>query len=304
MVNKITFFAVKYFKYALLVPLGWIFIHLFSVLGPFAVILYFSYVSFVWLGFFRQNFQRKPFLGVVIVFLIYLFSLSFVWFEGLLLKDFGYPKLPKTAVFEVSQKGEYLLGEVFPFEIKIVDIEMPVNVVQADISFDSEAVEIVDISTENSFANVFIQKEIDNGLGFARFSGGLPNPGFGEKEGIFSTVYFVGKKPGITTVKLLPSSKVLANDGKGTNILKEVPSVNVLILPDKTDELQAVQVLGESSSGTKMIFYEEQERDNSIEQQEEEEEFSIVDSSLDFVARYDNYVISFWLRVLERAFRL
>ena len=91
---------------------------------------------------------------------------------------------------------------------------MPINAIQADLGFNPEKVEVVDISTQNSFANIFIQKEINNETGYARLTGGLPNPGFFSDRGIFGTVFFRGKQPGVVKIDFLPSSMVLANDGR------------------------------------------------------------------------------------------
>ena len=118
-------------------------------------------------------------------------------------------------------------------KIEINGIKTPINSIQADIGFDSNSLEVVDISTKDSFASVFIQKEINNKVGYARLVGGLPNPGFSSDHGLFGTIYFKGKSPTFTQIAFLPSSFVLANDGRGSNVLKDYVTVAYIILPEK-----------------------------------------------------------------------
>ncbi len=198
-------------------------------------------------------------------------SVGIVFGESKILLGLGFPPTPKTVTFVIPPEGEYRLGEVFPMPIEIVGVKKPINAVQADISFDPRRIEAVEVSTKDSFANIFVQKEANNEIGFVRLTGGLPNPGFFSDRGLLGTVYFKGKIPGIVKVEFLPSSLVLANDGRGTNVLKELASVSYLILPEKLtleEEKQqmvilAPVVLGEQSDGklstesTQMIFYEE-----------------------------------------------
>ncbi|MCL4415131.1 MAG: cohesin domain-containing protein [Actinobacteria bacterium] len=156
---------------------------------------------------------------------------------------FGFPPTPRTATFAFPSKSQYKIGEIFNMEIKVSGMKKPINVVQVDLGFDPHKVEIVDISTKKSFANIFIQKEIDNNKGFARLTGGLPNPGFFGSEDVFSTVLLKGKSPGLAAIRFLPSSMVLANDGQGTNILKDFGTAYYLILPEKLSEKEQDQQL-------------------------------------------------------------
>ena len=153
----------------------------------------------------------------------------------------------QTASFIIPPKGQYKLGEIFSMNIEVDNIKNPINVVQADLKFDPDKIEVVNISTKNSFANIFIQKESNNTKGYVRLTGGLPNPGWHGTNGLFGTVYFKTKQPGLVTIAYLPTSLVLANDGQGTNILKSRPSFSYLILPDKIST-------EEEKAQTKLLF--------------------------------------------------
>jgi hypothetical protein len=194
-------------------------------------------------------------------------------------------------------------------KIEIAGIQKPINAVQADIGFQPEKLEVVDVSTQDSFANIFIQKEINNQSGYTRLTGGLPNPGFFADSGLFGTVYFKGKSPGIVQIEFLPSSMVLANDGRGTNALKDLASVSYLILPERiTEEEEELQktitlgsaVLGEQTQDTQLKFYEEKEiLGSQIGEEIEEKRSGIGQIFLTSLEKLDSLIINFWSKAFD-----
>lgn len=208
---------------------------------------------------------RSVIFNALVIFGLSLVSLAVVYGETLILEEMGVSFTQKTTSFKIPAKGQYRLGEIFPMKIEIVGIKTPINVVQADLSFNPDKLEVSHINTQGSFANIFIQKEINNELGFARLTGGLPNPGFSEEYGLFGVVYFRAKQAGIANIEFLPSSMVLANDGKGTNILYKFEKVSYLILPDElTAEEKKMQqdlvsmtedILGVQHEAGQLILY-------------------------------------------------
>jgi hypothetical protein len=193
--------------------------------------------------------------------------------------------------------------------IEIVGIKTPINAVQADLGFDPRKLEAVDVSTEGSFANIFIQKEVNNEVGYTRLIGGLPNPGFFSDHGVFGTVFFKGESPGIAKIEFLPSSMVLANDGRGTNTLKELASASYLILPERIsteeEEMQksvtiAPTVLGESSEDTQMKFYEEKKVLGAEAEQEirEKKKLNLIRIFLGGLEIIDRFILTLWEKIL------
>ncbi len=160
-------------------------------------------------------------------------AISLVYLEARILSYVGFPPTPKTVSFVIPAHNQYKLGEVFPMKIEVSGAKQPVNAVQADLGFDPGKLEVVSITTDESFAKLFVQKEFSNTLGYARLTGGLPNPGFSGEVGTFGTVYFRGKVAGLAEVTFLPTSMVLANDGRGTNVLKDFATASYLITPEK-----------------------------------------------------------------------
>jgi len=245
-----------------------------------------------------------------LILLISLFCAGFVFGESKILFKFGFPPTPKTVSFVIPPKGQYRLGEIFPLKIEIYGIKVPVNSVQADLGFNPERLEVVDISTRDSFANIFIQKEINNEAGYARLTGGLPNPGFFSDHGLFGTVYLRGKVPGVAKIEFLPSSLVLANDGRGTNVLKELVSVSYLILPERiSQEEEKMQeemilksrILGKESDKTQMRLYEENKilGANVDREIQEKKERRSIDFFLGLLEKVDAFILRQWEIVLS-----
>jgi hypothetical protein len=180
---------------------------------------------------------RSVVLNSVTIFVVSLISLSMLFLEARALSYFGVSPLDKSVSFVIPTKGSYRLGELFPLGVDLTGVETNINTVRADLSYDPQFLEVSDIVTDNSFATIFVQKEINNQVGFARISGGVPNPGVNctgvVNDCHFANFIFKTIKPGTVTVKYLPTSMVLANDGAGSNILKDFGAASFLILPEK-----------------------------------------------------------------------
>ena len=249
-------------------------------------------------------------LNGILILVFSIISIVLVFGESQILFKLGFPPTPKTVSFIIPTKGQYRLGEMFPMKIEIAGIKTPINAVQADLGFEPSKIEIVDISTKDSFANIFVQKEIDNNGGYSRLTGGLPNPGFFSDKGVLGTVFFKGKSPGVVKIEFLPSSMVLANDGKGTNVLKELASVSYLILPEKiSPEEEKMQksiilqpsVLGESTNSTQMKFYEENSVLGASTEKEinKKQQLNLVKTNLDVLEKIDRFILSQWEKIFS-----
>lgn len=319
------------FSLIILVLLSWFLVHIMAIFGIFIAVAY----PVWWLFAPKQTVcflcrakiegDRCPFcqrtveksktispksitsatLNGVLILCFSIISVVVVFGESQLLFKLGFPPTPKTVSFIIPTKGQYRLGEIFPMKIEIAGIKTPINAVQADLGFEPAKVEVVDVSTKESFANIFIQKEINNNGGYARLTGGLPNPGFFSEKGVFGTVLFKGKSPGVVKIEFLPSTMVLANDGKGTNVLKDLASASYLILPEKiSHEEEKMQngvimqstVLGESTNNTQMRFYQENDVLGAQVGQDikEEKSFNLFKLFLDALEKVDRFILGFY----------
>lgn len=247
--------------------------------------------------------------ALILVFSI--ISIGLVFGESQLLFKLGFPPTPKTVSFIIPTKRQYRLGEIFPMKVEITGIKTPINAVQADLGFETSKLEVENVSTDGSFANIFVQKEVNNTGGYVRLTGGLPNPGFFSDHGVFGTVFFKGKEPGVVKIEYLSSSMVLANDGRGTNVLKDLASVSYLILPEKISQeeenmqksikLQSV-VLGESTDNTQMKFYDERSvLGASVGKQiQDEKKFSLLNNFLDSLEKVDRFILEQWGKIFRQ----
>ncbi len=186
-------------------------------------------------------------------------SLGFIFAESHLLARMGVVSIQKTAILEIPKGGEYKVGESFAVDLNIKDLQTVINAFQVDIKYDSTVVEALDIKTNDSFANIFVQREINNELGYIRFSGGLPNPGHNKPEAHVGTIYFKGIASGVTPIRFLPSSMILANDGNGTNVLKSYTTASYIITPSSPDDIfpdisHIFQEMPTSSATTQIDF--------------------------------------------------
>jgi hypothetical protein len=285
---------IQFFKLLSFILASWLLIHFFGLLGVFVAL---SYPLWWFLmpqktvcllcqvrpagtncPFCRQPIDKsatypKSFSSVILnsllLLLLTFFSVVAIYVEVAFLRIIYPEAAGKTVSFVVESKGEYYVGDFFPLKIDIAGIKTPVNVVRADLSYDRDVIQVKDISVNDSFADIFVQKEINNDIGFARLSGGLPNPGFSEEHGLFGTVFFEAVSPGVSKVEFLPSSLVLANDGLGTNVLKDFAVATYLILPreeyiptDPSVEGTIIikpDVLSAQTDNTKIILYDESE---------------------------------------------
>jgi len=296
---------------------SWFLVHLLAVFGAFLALAY----PLWWL----LDLKRFPclwcrikktekctfshsFLDAGLILAFTLVSFGLVFGESKILFKMGFPPTPKTVSFVIPPKGQYRLGEIFPLKIEIAGIKVPINAVQADLGFNPERLEVEEISTQDSFANIFVQKEINNEAGWARLTGGLPNPGFFSDHGLFGTVYFKGKAPGVTKIEFLPSSMVLANDGRGTNVLKEFSAVSYLILPEKIsqeeEEMQKTIVLksavmGAKTEETQMKFYEEGKvlGERIGGEIEKGRRFNLGKAFFEFLEKIDRAILSLWGKI-------
>jgi hypothetical protein len=158
-------------------------------------------------------------LDACVIFFASLFSLGIVFVESRVLQIVLPAVATETVSFVIQGEKQYSVGQSFSMPVEITEIASAINAVRVDVKYDPSFIEVESISTEGSFATVFIEKKIDNQLGYAMISGGLPYPGYSGGNSLFVTYIFRGIRPGLAKVDFLPSSMVLANDGVGSNLL-------------------------------------------------------------------------------------
>ena len=120
------------------------------------------------------------------------------------------------------------VGRKFKVNIVMDTFGNSVNAVQSYLEFDPKVLEIISTTTEQSFCKFYPENNYNNEKGQIKLSCGTPYPGF-RGVNTLEVIEFSAKAIQTTTLKLTADSMVLANDGKGTNLLKDIPSAEIKI---------------------------------------------------------------------------
>ncbi len=116
--------------------------------------------------------------------------------------------------------GSFTIGSTFTVSILLDTGGQAVNAVEADLSFPANKLQVVSPSAGKSLIQTWVtQPNYSNKDGTLRFQGVVPNPGIAADSGLISTVTFRVKDIGTAQIRFLDASRVLLNDGKGTDIL-------------------------------------------------------------------------------------
>lgn len=128
--------------------------------------------------------------------------------------------------------GTFTVGSTFNVSILLDTKGASVNAIDLVVRFPSEKLQIVAPSLGQSIIGTWInQPTYDNRNGSARFQGGIPG-GITVSQGVISTITFRVRQIGTAVISFAPDSKVLLNDGKGTDVLEKSGSaIYALALP-------------------------------------------------------------------------
>jgi len=144
-----------------------------------------------------------------------------------------------------SSQEKYYQGDVFMAEIRIDTEEECINTVEIGLDFSPNVLEIEDFSKGSSLISVWLKEpDFSNSQGFLSFSGGIPGgycgelPGDPGKSNILGKVIFKVKNQNLdlAEVKFSGDSKVLLNDGKGTQTDVNIKNSAFVILTGSSEE--------------------------------------------------------------------
>ncbi len=125
-----------------------------------------------------------------------------------------------ATLFLTPQSGTFFVGSTFEVSVFVDTKNEYVNAIQADLKFPPDKLQIVSPTAGRSVIQVWIdQPSFSNDEGLASFKGGIPSPGINSSGALVSTITFRITSPGSARISFTPASKVLLNDGKGTNAL-------------------------------------------------------------------------------------
>ena len=141
-----------------------------------------------------------------------------------------WPALAQAASLYFSpSSGTYSVGSAFSVSVYVSSADQAMNAASGVISFPSDKLEAISLSKSGSIITLWVQEPtFSNTLGTINFEGIVLNPGFTGSAGKIITVNFKTKAVGSAPVTF-SSGSVLANDGKGTNILASMSSGSYVI---------------------------------------------------------------------------
>jgi len=114
--------------------------------------------------------------------------------------------------------GVYQAGSTFTAQVQVLPGSGPINAAEGTLSFNTNELSVVAVNRTNSIFNLWVaEPTFSNTAGTISFSGGVPS-GYTGRVGSVLSVTFRAINAGSPRVSFTNGS-VLANDGRGTNVL-------------------------------------------------------------------------------------
>jgi len=164
----------------------------------------------------------------------------------LFLASFG---VSEAAVLSLSPtSGAFSVGSTFDVSVFLNTDNQSVNAVEMSLGFPPDKLQLVSPATSKSVISVWTsQPRFNNAAGRIDLQGGIPG-GINVSNGLITTLTFRVKSVGQAFIKFLDNSKVLLNDGLGTDTLKQTQNgVYQLVLPPPEGPIVASKTHPEES---------------------------------------------------------
>jgi hypothetical protein len=124
-----------------------------------------------------------------------------------------------ASLYLSPSSGSFLVGSTFTVSIFLNTNDNKVNTVWVDIKFPSDLLQVTSPTTGKSFITEWLTPpSYSNEKGIISFRGGIPG-GISTSAGLISSITFRTIASGVAKMEIADDSKILLNDGAGTNIL-------------------------------------------------------------------------------------
>lgn len=141
----------------------------------------------------------------------------------------------------------FRVADTFSIEVKVDTADLPINASQTIIYFPIDKLEVLGFSKSDSIFTLWPEEPaFSNSSGEISFSGGVPHPGF-TGTGNIITINFRAENEGVANLSL-GEAQVLADDGKGTNILVFVKEAKYSIQETTLPEIKTEAIPGQVPS--------------------------------------------------------
>ena len=176
-----------------------------------------------------------------------------------------------ASLYLSPSSGSYTLGNTITLSVFAESVSEAFNAVSGTVAIPS-GVDVVSVSSTGSIINFWVQ-EPSYISGAVRFEGVVLNPGYKGSGGKIATITLRAKTQGSHTLSYT-SASILANDGKGTNLLSGTrgatlsvsssPNVETIETPKVTETPEIEETDGEEDTeGPVVSLFRERPRASS-----------------------------------------
>jgi len=130
-----------------------------------------------------------------------------------------------------SATKNFYVDQEYSLQLHVDTKGNSINAVQTVVTMKPSEIEILGISTQSSFCSFYLENSFDTIRGEVHLACGTPTPGYNGD----STLIVMRIRPKITGDLSIgvdkDSTSVLANDGKATELLHDMPSITLSVKP-------------------------------------------------------------------------
>lgn len=136
-----------------------------------------------------------------------------------------------SSLFFTPASGTYVIDQKFTIAVRAFVGGVNINASEGLLNFDTSKLEVESVSDSGSIFTMWtVRPTFSNPAGTISYAGGVQPPGFKGQSGKVISITFKAKAAGVAYVRFA-SGAILANDGKGSNILESMGSANFTIAP-------------------------------------------------------------------------
>lgn len=144
----------------------------------------------------------------------------------------------RAEIYFSPRAGSFEEGSTFQVPILVNTKGRSINGIEVRVNFDSNRLSIINQTGGVSIIGVWVEPpKYDNTKGTASYVGVIPG-GITTGAGLIGTITFKAKAPGSASVVLASNTKILLNDGLGTEALTDLGRSNYTILPKAPEGVQ------------------------------------------------------------------
>lgn len=236
--------------------------------------------------------RRFLLFALPIFFITTLFAPSFILAEGTTIS--AQSLLPKVRLYFPTRTGTFTEGTTFEVPIILNTNNTSVNTVEVYIEYDPHKLAIIKPAGDKSIISIWLQPpSFSNTDGRAKIVGAIPN-GISTESGVVTTITFKALETGEATVRIAEGSRILANNGAGTDLLAQFDSAHYTIQPVPPEGLK---VYSEThpfddhwyNNNSPVLSWEADPKISGVSYVFDHEPFTIPDNSVDSTLTTKSY---------------